>query len=130
MPIYNGTSTKNQAEIITGNKQMMKVYCGDKLVWQKFKLRGGLFYNRPAVEDSRELAPIDWRIAGLADWLHVIDFFYGADLAGHEMKTLEGWEPSSAPGRIDSVFDAMGAGQRDQLGAFSGQLLKTIFWIK
>jgi len=130
MPIYNGLSTKNQAEIITGNKQMMKVYCGEKLVWQKFKLKGGLFYNRPAVEDVGELAPTDWRVAGLADYMDIITFYGGESLAGAELKTLEGWAPSSTPGRIDSVFDAKGAGQRDQLGAFSDQLLKAIFWIK
>lgn len=38
MPIYNGLSTKNQAEIITGNKFMQKVYVGEKLVWQKIKI--------------------------------------------------------------------------------------------
>ena len=35
MPIYQGISTKNKAEIIINNVQMQKVYVGDRLVWQK-----------------------------------------------------------------------------------------------
>lgn len=36
MPIYNANSTKNKADIYIDNKAMQKVYCGDKLVWQKY----------------------------------------------------------------------------------------------
>jgi hypothetical protein len=45
MPIYIGTSIKNQKEIIWNGKQMCKVYVGSNLVWQKIALAVGDSYQ-------------------------------------------------------------------------------------
>lgn len=89
-----------------------------------------VFYNREAVNDSRELAPTGWRIANLTDWTNLINFYGGESLAGGPMKKLETWTTPNSGATADSLFKALPAGQRDNLGAFSGILLKAIFWIK
>ena len=67
MPIYIGTSIKNQQQISLGSTQIQKVYIGDKLVWGK--LTGlppvilGLLYNWFAITDSRKITSSDdWRV--------------------------------------------------------------------
>lgn len=93
-------------------------------------LKSGLLYNRPTVEDVRELAPVDWRLATLADYMDAITFYGGEALAGADLKTLEKWTAPNTGATAQSIFKALPAGQRDPQGAFSGILLKTIFWIK
>jgi uncharacterized protein (TIGR02145 family) len=93
-------------------------------------LKSGLLYNRPTIEDSRELAPTGWRVAALADWMDLITFYGGEALAGSELKALEKWTAPNSGATANSKFKALPAGQRNPMGAFSGILLKTIFWIK
>lgn len=98
--------------------------------YAKNALKGGLLYNRPAVEDARELAPVGWRQATMADYMDIITFYGGEALAGADLKALEKWTSPNTGATANSKFKALPAGQRDPLGVFSGILLKTIFWIK
>lgn len=130
MPIFHGISTKNKAEIIHDAIKMQRVYVGDKLVWQKNTIHVGLFYNRPVVDDARGIAPVDWRISNIDDVMSLLDFYGGEALAGGDLKALEGWNLPNVGATEASLFKALPAGQRNELGAFSGILEKTIFWIK
>ena len=89
-----------------------------------------VFYNLPAVNDARKLAPTDWRVASHADWMDLITFYGGEALAGGDMKILETWTAPNLGATADSKFKALPAGQRNELGEFSGKLTKAIFWIK
>lgn len=89
-----------------------------------------VFYNLEAVNDARELAPTGWRVAAMADWMDLITFFGGESLAGGEMKKLETWTAPNSGATADSLFKALPAGQRNELGEYSGKLTKAIFWIK
>jgi len=89
-----------------------------------------LFYNLPAVNDVRELAPTNWRVAGMADWMNLINFYGGESLAGADLKILETWTAPNVGASADSDFKALPSGQRNQLGEYSGKLTKAIFWIK
>ena len=89
-----------------------------------------VFYNLPAVNDARELAPTDWRVASHADWMDLITFYGGEALAGGDMKILETWTAPNSGATADSKFKALPAGQRNELGEYSGKLTKAIFWIK
>ena len=98
--------------------------------YAKPALKGGLLYNRPVLNDPREVAPINYRVATLADFQNLIAFYGGEALAGGNLKALEGWTAPNTGATIASTFKALPAGQRNELGAFSGILEKTIFWIK
>ena len=71
MPIYQGLSTKNKAEIIINSQPMQKVYVGDRLVWQKpsgiFYPEYGLLYNWYAATDVRNIAAEGWHVPTLAE---------------------------------------------------------------
>ena len=98
--------------------------------YAKNTLKGGLLYNRPTVEDVRELAPVGYRIATVTDMLDLITFYGTSAVAGGDLKALESWkDPNTGAANTDG-FTALPAGQRNGIGAFSGILEKTIFWIK
>jgi uncharacterized protein (TIGR02145 family) len=130
MPIFNGQSTKNQAEIIHNAKPMQKVYVGSKLVWQKITVHLGVLYNRATVNDSRDLAPVGYRVANLADWQSLFSFYAGESLAGGDLKALDSWTAPNSGANANSKFKALPAGQRDETGVFSGIYTKALFWIK
>jgi uncharacterized protein (TIGR02145 family) len=130
MPIFIGQSTKNQAEIIHNAKPMQKVYVGANLVWQKITVHLGLLYNRAAINDVRELAPLNYRIATLADYQDLITFYGGSTLAGADLKALEAWTAPNSGATANSKFKALPAGQRNEFGVFSGIYTQGLFWIK
>lgn len=67
MPIYVGSSSINLKSISIGDKQIEKVFVGDKLVWQKeapyATIKFGLLYNPFAVMDARGIAAPGWKVA-------------------------------------------------------------------
>lgn len=57
----------------------------------------GKLYNWYAVNDSRGLAPIGWRIPSNEDWITLTDYLGGGMVAGGKMKSVgtkywKGWE--------------------------------------
>jgi len=90
----------------------------------------GELYNRPAVKNPKGLAPADWRVADIDDWMNVINFFGGEAIAGGDLKALEKWTPPNSGATEGSLFKALPEGQRNQIGEFAGVLTKAIFWIK
>lgn len=90
----------------------------------------GRLYNRPAIDDPRELAPVNWRIANMDDYIDLITYYGGEALAGADLKALETWTAPNTGATANSKFKALPAGQRNELGVFSGILTKAIFWIK
>lgn len=90
----------------------------------------GLLYNRPTVEDSRNLAPLNWEVAGLSDFQDLITFYGGEAIAGGELKASEAWTAPNSGAGENSAFKALPAGTRSAAGAFIGLLTKTVFWLK
>ena len=67
MPIFKGLGTLNQKEIYTNGKSMQKVYCGDKLVWQKNIITYdptilGNLYNGYAVQSAKNICAVGWQV--------------------------------------------------------------------
>ena len=96
MPIYVGTSTTNLAQIVTANKQMQKVYVGDKLVWSKntiIPVRGGLFYNWFAATDARNIANTGWRVPSLLDATPLSSYC-------KELADSSGWQSYATVGSV------------------------------
>jgi uncharacterized protein (TIGR02145 family) len=54
----------------------------------------GKLYNWYAVNDPRGLAPKGWHIPSDYEWIILVEFLGGKDIASYKMKSLEGWEES------------------------------------
>ena len=51
----------------------------------------GKLYNWYAVNDPRGLAPKGWRVPTNEEWTTLINFLGGKEVAGHKMKSDNGW---------------------------------------
>jgi uncharacterized protein (TIGR02145 family) len=103
----------------------------------------GKLYNWYAVNDPRGLAPEGWHIPTDEEWT-ILEEFLGKDIAGHKLKSVEGWEEwydksdfneshvyydviniweypgneRSGNGDNSSGFNCLQTGYRDEVGAF------------
>jgi len=128
MPILNGTSSKNKAEIIINGQSLGRVYVGSVLVWQKGG-NTGLLYNEAAINDPRLLAPEGFRIASIAEIDDLITYLGGEAFAGGKLKAVDGWTDPNTGATDEKGFAALPAGKRDNLGTFTGKLLSSNIWI-
>ena len=78
----------------------------------------GKLYNWYAVNDSRGLAPLGWRVPSIEEWSDLTDFLGGDETAGEKMKSTSGW-PLNGNGTNESGIAGIPAGQRDFDGMFS-----------
>jgi uncharacterized protein (TIGR02145 family) len=59
----------------------------------------GRLYNWYATQDSRNIAPVDWRVANYADWGTLIDYLGGGTIASKHLEeagTLHWLSPNNA----------------------------------
>ena len=95
----------------------------------------GMLYNWYAVNDSRGLCPVGWRIPTEADWETLIDFLGGPDEAGGKLKSKRTapddhprWEVPNE-GASDAVsFAAIPSGYRASLGMYEGVGYYACWW--
>ena len=52
----------------------------------------GKLYNWFAVNDPRGLAPEGFHVPTDDEWTILVEFLGGKDIAGHKMKSVDGWE--------------------------------------
>ena len=73
------------------------------------------FYNFFSVRDSRGLCPTGWYVPKSADWLELIEFLGGAQVAGGKMKSTSGWwsDNMGGNGTNESGFTGEGTGSFD-----------------
>jgi len=138
MPIYNGTSTKNQAAISIGATQMGKVYVGDKLVWQKpsgiFPVKYGLLYNWYTATDIRKISSSDdWVVPIVANILTLRTYLGGSSVAGGAMKEIGTvyWDSPNIGASNSSSLNMRGSGWRNASagGIFSDFKNTNYSWI-
>jgi uncharacterized protein (TIGR02145 family) len=84
----------------------------------------GKLYNWYAVNDSRGLAPEGWHVPTDEDWDILVEYL-GMFVAGHKMKSVEGWEEWHIRGDVQkrngdnsSGFNALPGGYRSNDGTF------------
>jgi uncharacterized protein (TIGR02145 family) len=75
----------------------------------------GKLYNWYTINDPRGFAPIGWRIPTDNDWLQLINYLGGKELAGKRLREIEGF------------YDIAG-GYRQMDGGFSGINQSGNFW--
>ncbi len=82
----------------------------------------GRLYNWYAAADSRGLAPSGWQIPSRSDWLELIDYLGGDQVAGGKLKEsgLAHWHSPNTGATNESGFTALGNGYRDYSGSSAG----------
>ena len=96
----------------------------------------GKLYNWFAVNDPRGLAPNGWHVPSDREWEILVEFLGGEDIAGHKMKSVEGWEEwkdkddkiQNGNGDNSSKFNGLPGGYRDTGGSFDGIRASAVFW--
>lgn len=149
MPIYQGTSNKNQQEIMVENHFLERVYRGDVLVWQKYRGRFGALYNWYAymgytdfnfgnlynwyaITDPRNMAPLGFHVPTDSEWETLVNTLGGQAVAGDKLKEAgnDHWL-SSNQGTNSSGFTARGAGNRNNqigTGNYNATKATAIYW--
>lgn len=100
-----------------------------------YQSKFGRVYNWYAVNDSRGLAPLGWRIPSYADWKQLINYLGGTELAIKMLKSPTGWKKGNmgrnsftGNGNNKSGFAAVPGGSCVVRGQFAGIGIWTAFW--
>ncbi len=87
----------------------------------------GRLYNFYSVYDARGLCPSGWHVPTAGEWVAMIEFLGGFELAGDQLKTEYGWD-GGFNGLNSSGFSGLPGGKRDQLGFFDGAGIEGSWW--
>jgi uncharacterized protein (TIGR02145 family) len=96
----------------------------------------GKLYYWYAVNEPRGLAPEGWHVPSDDEWTILINFLGGKEVAGHKMKSDNGWndwednygEIKNRNGDDSSGFNALPGGARGINGSFRNISINTFFW--
>lgn len=81
----------------------------------------GKLYNWYAVDDSRGIAPKNWKVPSNDDWEILTDYLGGKDSAGDKMKSKYGWKDSGGGSNSSKLNCLPGAG-RTKTGSVFGTI--------
>jgi uncharacterized protein (TIGR02145 family) len=84
-------------------------------------------YNWHAVNDPRGLAPEGWHVPSDYEWVELVRFLGGDEIAGKKMKSLTRWDPSES-GNNEFKFSAFPGGWRSTFGSFGDIGTYADFW--
>ncbi len=96
----------------------------------------GKLYNWFAIVDTRGLAPEGWHVPSDEEWTILEDFLGGKNIAGHKLKSVEGWEEwENEYGKIQNGngdnsigFNVLPGGYRNYLGSFFKIRINALLW--
>lgn len=90
-------------------------YYNDPSIGEKY----GKLYNWYAVNDPRGLAPKGWHVPTDEEWITLIDYLGGKDVAGGKMKEAGApWGYTNKGATNESGFTALLGGERSRFGGF------------
>jgi uncharacterized protein (TIGR02145 family) len=72
------------------------------------------FYNYWVITDSRNVAPIGWRVPNDDDWNVLINFVGNQDVAGSKLKSINGW--TAITQNMEGVETTINVGGTDEFG--------------
>ena len=115
------------------NSTQTGALCIEKKPGRDVYIKGGrnscVLYNWHAVNDSRGLAPEGWHIPSQQEWMQLIEFLGGVNVAGNMMKSLNGWDYKYATnGNNISGFNALPTGERSEVGFYMGFSQYAWYW--
>jgi uncharacterized protein (TIGR02145 family) len=90
----------------------------------------GRLYTWYAVTDNRNIAPIGWHVSTDAEWITLVNFLGGADIAGDKLKEAgtAHWKSPNTGATNESGFTALPGGSRYAEGLFMGISEFVHFW--
>jgi uncharacterized protein (TIGR02145 family) len=91
----------------------------------------GALYNWFAASDDRNIAPYGWHIPSNDEWLTLINYLGGENIAGSKMKETGSthWTGPNEGATNQSGFTALGVGERDGIDrAFQYRFVCCRFW--
>lgn len=93
-------------------------------------LNYGRMYTWIAVIDPRNVCPSGWHVSTEAEWLNMIEFLGGSEIAGGKLKdTLyKYWEVPNVGATNKSLFSGRAGGYRTEFGSFLNQMKFGYYW--
>ena len=90
----------------------------------------GRLYNWYVVNDSNNVAPVGWHVPSEDDWMTLLDYLGGIDVAGEKMKETgtEHWVSEETKATNESGLSALPGGWRFENGNFLGIGYGVNFW--
>lgn len=90
----------------------------------------GKLYNWYAVNDSRKLCPEGWKVPSNDEWISLMDFLGGEELAGGLLKEAgtDHWAYPNTGASDVFDFSALPAGDRQENGYFYSSSYRAYFW--
>lgn len=127
--LFHAKSRKEWKKAI---KKRIPAYC---IIWEGTEFEElehaeiyGFIYNIYAVIDDRQLAPEGFSIPTFNEWVALIDFFGGEELAGVMMKSADGWyNQGNGCGLYE--FNARPGGGRYGNGSFLPETTHANYWV-
>jgi uncharacterized protein (TIGR02145 family) len=87
----------------------------------------GKLYNWYAVNDPRGLAPQGWHIPRDQEWMNLINYLGGGNVAGGKMKST-GWQYPNTGATNEIGFSSIPGGLRDIYGNFNCKGYYCFYW--
>lgn len=87
----------------------------------------GRLYNWYAINDPRGLAPLGWHTPNWEEWLSLIEYLGGSDIAGSKLKSNNGWI-DDGNGSNESGFTGLPGGDRMVSGNFLSLTSNGFWW--
>ena len=117
---------KTEEEWVNAGKNKEPAWCyydNDPANGEEF----GKLYNWYAITDKRGLAPKGTQIPTFQQFKELSNFLGGDKISGKVLKTSEGWK-DNGNGNNEIGFTAKPAGDRDDIGRFSGIGSSAMWW--
>jgi uncharacterized protein (TIGR02145 family) len=93
-------------------------------------LNYGRMYTWWTVTDPRNMCPSGWHVSTESEWINMIEFLGGYDLAGGKLKdTLNKyWETPNIGATNYGLFSGRGGGYRTEFGSYLNQMKFGYYW--
>lgn len=90
----------------------------------------GRMYTWLAVTDPRNMCPTGWHVSTESEWLNMIEFLGGTEIAGEKLKdTLNKyWETPNVGANNSSLFSGRAGGYRTEFGSYLNQMKFGYYW--
>ena len=125
----NGDTIPNVLDTTAWANQTTGAYC-NYFNSLGYAANFGKLYNWYSVIDIRNIAPTGWHVPSDSEWVILINYLGGEDIAGGKLKEvgLTHWQNPNTGATNESGMTVLGAGFRDLDGLFYFIKINAGFW--